>query len=106
MPVCRRGDRDLPSWPCEFDSLHPLHVKALVRAIFAMSAGHLPKRIFGSGHYGGPLVWPTRRPSEPQLFGLRRDALGDDRPVTLGYAFEVTTAPEPRHRGDDELLVI
>jgi len=25
MPACRRNDRDLPSWPCEFDSRHPLH---------------------------------------------------------------------------------
>jgi hypothetical protein len=27
-PACRRSGRDLPSWPCEFDSRHPLHMIA------------------------------------------------------------------------------
>ena len=43
----------LPSWPCEFDSRHPLHVKAKSRAPFAM-----PPRFCVTARRAGPLRVP------------------------------------------------
>jgi len=30
-PTCTHADRDLQSWPCEFDSRHPLHMIAPIQ---------------------------------------------------------------------------
>jgi hypothetical protein len=70
MPACWLNDRDLPSWSCEFDSRHPLKVKALVKAMFVGSAircigGHSTRAI-SLGHQ----IWATDGPSEPQLSAL------------------------------------
>ena len=66
--------RFLPSWPCEFDSRPPLHVKVLVKGPFAV-----PPRFCVTARRAGPLRGPlggggTNWPLEPQLFDLRRCA--------------------------------
>jgi hypothetical protein len=39
-PACRRSGRDLPSWPCEFDSRHPLHNKTPSQGDIGASSKH------------------------------------------------------------------
>jgi hypothetical protein len=36
MAACSRNDRDLPSWSCEFDSRHPLHIIAPSQVTFSV----------------------------------------------------------------------
>ena len=35
-PACPHSGRDLPSWPCEFDSRHPLHIIAPNQLTFSV----------------------------------------------------------------------
>jgi hypothetical protein len=35
-PACPHSGRDLPSWPCEFDSRHPLHIIAPSQLTFSV----------------------------------------------------------------------
>jgi hypothetical protein len=73
---CTRARGLLPSWSCEFDSRHPLHVKALVKSPFAMPPcfcvtarrGRAITRAIGFRPLGsGPTNWPL---SPSWLVGL------------------------------------
>jgi hypothetical protein len=48
--ACRHNGRDLPSWPCEFDSRHPLHSVCPSQARSAAPGGNRTVRP-GSGPY-------------------------------------------------------
>ena len=47
MPARRCHDRDLPSWPCEFDSRHPLHRNGLAGGHFDLPWLRCPLRLVG-----------------------------------------------------------
>ena len=84
MPACRRNGRDLPSWPCEFDSRHPLQIIAPSQLTFSMPElfEHPDDKNEGS-------VELPRADGEPfRLFGF---GLGDG---PSGLSLELETLPK------------
>ena len=66
--------RFLPSWPCEFDSRHPLHRESHSQGPLRSAAVLLRDSSPRSGHYAGHWLRRHQLALEPQLFGLRRCA--------------------------------
>ena len=68
MPACRRNDRDLPSWSCEFDSRHPLHSESPRQRAFVAMLSCASIRAVELGPLRGPLVLgPPTNPLSPSF---------------------------------------